>query len=85
MANMECHMNKTQKFSFGDDSVASGYENGLVPILFEPWAIRLVEDGEEAFAVLRTFLRDGDVVLVKASHALGLETLAVRLVEEAKA
>ena len=46
---------------------------------------RRVEDGEEALAVLRTFLRDGDVVLVKASHAVGLETLAVRLVEEAKA
>ncbi len=37
-------MNQTQKFSFGDDSVAIAYDNFLVPILFEPWAIRLVDE-----------------------------------------
>ena len=46
---------------------------------------RRVADDEEAENVLRAFLRDGDVVLVKASHAVGLESLALRLVEEAKA
>ena len=37
-------MNETQKFSFGDNSVASAYDNLLVPILFEPWAARLIEE-----------------------------------------
>ncbi len=45
---------------------------------------RRVEDEEEALRVLRDFLRSGDVVLVKASHAMGLEALAVRLMEEEK-
>lgn len=40
----ECHMNETREFSFGDDSVASAYDNVLVQVLFEPWAVRLVED-----------------------------------------
>jgi UDP-N-acetylmuramoyl-tripeptide--D-alanyl-D-alanine ligase len=46
---------------------------------------RRVADGEEAQRVLRGFVRNGDVVLVKASHAVGLEALALRLVEEANA
>jgi ubiquinone/menaquinone biosynthesis C-methylase UbiE len=37
-------MNETQDFSFGDDSVASAYDNVLVRILFEPWAEQLVEE-----------------------------------------
>ena len=37
-------MSDTKEFSFGDDSVASAYDNGLVPVLFEPWAVRLVEE-----------------------------------------
>ncbi|MHC4150166.1 MAG: class I SAM-dependent methyltransferase, partial [Planctomycetota bacterium] len=37
-------MNESQKFSFGDNSVASAYDNVLVPVLFEPWAVRLVEE-----------------------------------------
>ncbi len=36
-------MNESQEFSFGDDSVASAYDNLLVPVLFEPWAFRMVE------------------------------------------
>ena len=36
-------MNKTSDFSFGDKSVAGGYADVLVPILFEPWATSLVE------------------------------------------
>jgi len=36
-------MNET-KFSFGDDSVANAYDNVLVPVLFEPWANRLVDE-----------------------------------------
>jgi ubiquinone/menaquinone biosynthesis C-methylase UbiE len=41
---VEYHLNKPQEFSFGDDSVASAYDRVLVPILFEPWAARLVEE-----------------------------------------
>lgn len=41
-----------------------------------------VADVDEAFAAVHSVVRDGDVVLVKASHSLGLEALAVRLVEE---
>jgi ubiquinone/menaquinone biosynthesis C-methylase UbiE len=37
-------MSKTREFSFGDDSVAGAYDNALVPVLFEPWAVRLVEE-----------------------------------------
>lgn len=37
-------MSEIQVFSFGDDSVATAYDNVLVPILFEPWAVRLVEE-----------------------------------------
>jgi UDP-N-acetylmuramoyl-tripeptide--D-alanyl-D-alanine ligase len=42
---------------------------------------RPVETFEEAESVLRGFLREGDVVLVKASRAVGLESLAQRLIE----
>ncbi len=42
-----------------------------------------VSDIDDALGVLRDVLRDGDVVLVKASRAIGLERLAHRLVEEA--
>lgn len=35
-------MNETQKFSFGDSSVASAYDDVLVPVLFKPWAARLI-------------------------------------------
>ncbi|MCP4004294.1 MAG: methyltransferase domain-containing protein [bacterium] len=31
-------------FSFGDQSVAAAYDDILVPILFEPWAARLVDE-----------------------------------------
>ena len=43
---------------------------------------RPVPDAATADAVLRDYLRDGDVVLVKASRAVGLETLAIGLIEE---
>jgi UDP-N-acetylmuramoyl-tripeptide--D-alanyl-D-alanine ligase len=43
---------------------------------------RPVADRAQAGAVLRGLLRDGDVVLVKASRAVGLETLADELVRE---
>lgn len=44
---------------------------------------RRVEDEDEALAVLGGFLRDGDVVLVKASNVVGLQGLARRLAEGA--
>jgi len=31
-------------FEFGDDLVAQSYDNGLVPVLFDPWAEQLVEN-----------------------------------------
>jgi ubiquinone/menaquinone biosynthesis C-methylase UbiE len=37
-------MSETRDFSFDDDSVAGAYDNRLVPVLFEPWAARLVEE-----------------------------------------
>lgn len=45
-------------------------------------AARSVADADEAALMLSDLLRDGDVVLVKASHAVGLEALADRLVRE---
>jgi UDP-N-acetylmuramoyl-tripeptide--D-alanyl-D-alanine ligase len=42
---------------------------------------RSVATAEEAESVLRGFLREGDVVLVKASRAVGLESLAQRLID----
>ncbi len=44
---------------------------------------RSVPDPATAARVLRGFVREGDVVLVKASRAVGLEGLAFDLVEEA--
>jgi UDP-N-acetylmuramoyl-tripeptide--D-alanyl-D-alanine ligase len=44
---------------------------------------RSVADPATAARVLDGFVRDGDVVLVKASRAVGLEGLALDLVEEA--
>ena len=45
---------------------------------------RNVADAESAHDVVRGLLEDGDVVMVKASRAIGLEALAVRLAEEAQ-
>jgi UDP-N-acetylmuramyl pentapeptide synthase len=44
-----------------------------------------VETADEAARILRPFLRRGDVVLVKASHSVGLEALALRLADEVAA
>ena len=41
-----------------------------------------VADADEAIAVLRAELRPGDVVLVKASNAVGLRRVARALLEE---
>ena len=35
-------MSKPAEFSFGDQSVATSYDDKLVPVLFEPWATELV-------------------------------------------
>ena len=37
-------MAETQKFNFGDSSVAAIYDEVLVPILFKPWASRIIEE-----------------------------------------
>jgi len=39
-------MNEKQEFSFGDNSVASAYDNVLVRYLFKPWAVRLIEENQ---------------------------------------
>lgn len=44
---------------------------------------RNVSDPEAAESLLRGLVRDGDVVLVKASRAIGLESLALKLAEAA--
>ncbi|MCB2222943.1 MAG: UDP-N-acetylmuramoyl-tripeptide--D-alanyl-D-alanine ligase [Actinobacteria bacterium] len=59
----------------GDDP---GIAEGAGPIA------RRVGDAGEAAAVLGGYLADGDVVLVKASRAEGLEVLAERLEEDAR-
>ena len=38
------NIRKALEFSFGDDSVTGSYDNVLVPILFEPWAVMLVDE-----------------------------------------
>ncbi len=43
---------------------------------------RNVADADAAFRLVTRLVDDGDVVLVKASRAVGLEQLAMRLVEE---
>jgi UDP-N-acetylmuramoyl-tripeptide--D-alanyl-D-alanine ligase len=43
----------------------------------------LVDDVDDALALLRAEVRPGDVVLVKASRAVGLEKLAAALLEDA--
>jgi len=45
----------------------------------------LVPDIEAALAHLRGRLQPGDVVLVKASRSLGLERLALALIDERSA
>ena len=39
-------MDKQVEFSFGDDSIAKSYDKILVPSLFEPWAIHLIENNQ---------------------------------------
>jgi len=41
-----------------------------------------VPDAAEAVRALRDRLRDGDVVLVKASHSVGLQSVALALTGE---
>ncbi len=64
-------MAPTDEFSFGDDSVASSYDDVLVPILFEPWAVTLV-DGHQPWAGKRILdLATGTGILAQllAEHA----------------
>ncbi|MDJ0953721.1 MAG: UDP-N-acetylmuramoyl-tripeptide--D-alanyl-D-alanine ligase [Acidimicrobiia bacterium] len=45
---------------------------------------RNVSDADEAFSVVQRVVDDGDTVLVKASRAVGLEQLALRLAAEVR-
>jgi UDP-N-acetylmuramoyl-tripeptide--D-alanyl-D-alanine ligase len=63
-----------------DEVVVVGADPGIARGAGE--TARSVEDAAAAAGVLRNMLRHGDVVLVKASRVVGLETLAEQLVEE---
>lgn len=39
-------MDKQVEFSFGDDSIAKSYDKILVPSLFKPWALHLIENNQ---------------------------------------
>lgn len=60
---------------------AQGIVEGAVAAGLDPDRVHLVADDEAALEVLRPRLRDGDVVLVKASRGIGLDRLvdALRL------
>jgi UDP-N-acetylmuramoyl-tripeptide--D-alanyl-D-alanine ligase len=60
---------------------AAGIAAGAEAAGLAPARIHRVADQVEALAALRALLRDGDVVLVKASRGAALDTLADALVE----
>lgn len=62
-------MDNSSDFNFGDQSVAAAYDTVLVPILFDPWAVKLVDDFK---------LWQGQYVL---DLATGTGVLAQRLVK----
>lgn len=37
-------MKETVEFNFGDNSVARAYDTHLVPVLFKPWATKMIEE-----------------------------------------
>ena len=63
-------MSENQGFSFGDNSVASAYDNVLVRFLFEPWAVQLVEEHQpwEGRSVLDLATGTGIVAQQIARH-----------------
>jgi UDP-N-acetylmuramoyl-tripeptide--D-alanyl-D-alanine ligase len=62
---------------------AEGIAVGAREAGLDPSRIHHVGDAEGALDVLRPRLRDGDVVLVKASRGIGLDTLVGALRSEA--
>jgi ubiquinone/menaquinone biosynthesis C-methylase UbiE len=40
------NINNQSEFSFAEDSVAKAYDTILVPSLFEPWAVQLIQDNQ---------------------------------------
>lgn len=58
-------MNKQVEFSFGDDSIAQSYDNILVPSLFEPWAIHLIENNQPWEGIMVLDLACGTGVVTK--------------------
>lgn len=63
-----------------DHLIVVGSDHGYV--LGAPSIIRNAADLEEAGDTLHAIVEPGDVVLVKASRAAGLERLAIALVED---
>jgi UDP-N-acetylmuramoyl-tripeptide--D-alanyl-D-alanine ligase len=56
-------------------AAAAGIADGAAAAGLEPGRIHRAPDREAAVAVLRTILRPGDAVLVKASRGAALETI----------
>jgi len=57
----------------GDD--AGGIVEGALDVGIDPTRVHVAPDAEAALDVVRPRLRDGDVVLVKASRGIGLDRL----------
>jgi UDP-N-acetylmuramoyl-tripeptide--D-alanyl-D-alanine ligase len=60
-------------------SAAAGIAAGAVGAGLDPRRVHAVGDRDEAVAILRTILRPGDAVLVKASRGAALETVVEAL------
>ncbi len=48
-----------------------------------PRNIHVMQSAQETIALLKTIVRPGDVVLVKGSRAVGMETIAIGITVDA--
>ncbi len=85
------HVSEVEHLRIGDLAASLGYA-AVITVGSEPGIAtgagavgRNVPDSDAAARILAGYLMAGDVVLVKASRAIGLESLAHRLIEEARA
>jgi UDP-N-acetylmuramoyl-tripeptide--D-alanyl-D-alanine ligase len=60
-------------------TAAAGIAAGAIAAGLDPRRVHAVGDRDEVVAVLRTILRPGDAVLVKASRGAALETVVEAL------
>ena len=47
LCSNQLFMNDKVEFNFGNESIAQAYDTILVPSLFEPWAIQIIQDNME--------------------------------------